>query len=273
MTSTWRMLTDGPATGQWNMAVDEAVFKSVEAGTSPPTLRFYRWEPPAVSLGFGQVVAKSVNERVLADEGIDLVRRPTGGKAVLHHDEVTYSISARHGELPEGRDLLDVYRLVAEAFASGLRRLGLKPSLVPRTKGSTRQKTAVCFEVPASYEVLLEGRKVLGSAQRRTRRGFLQHGSLPLSMDLNLLYRCLHPGEERAPEESEIARWREEMAGLADVAGGGLGWEAVVEALAHGVSERLGVSMESGVLSPEEKALAEALKAEKYANPHWTFRR
>jgi lipoate-protein ligase A len=267
------MIIDGPAPGAWNMAVDEAVFKAVETGASPPTLRFYRWVPPAVSLGLGQIAARSVNQNVLAEEGIDLVRRPTGGKAVLHADEVTYSLCARHEAFPGEKDILDAYRVLAGAFAAGLARLGVVSDLVPRKKGSLRQKTVVCFAVPASYELLVAELKVLGSAQRRTRRGFLQHGSLPLALDLHLLYRCLHPDISAGPKEAHIGRWRKEMAGLSDAAGRPFDWDSVVAALSKGVQESFGVSLIKGRLSSEESALAKTLLDEKYSSSSWTFRR
>ncbi|MCH6567311.1 MAG: lipoate--protein ligase family protein [Nitrospinae bacterium] len=274
MTEEWRLLIDGPAPGAWNMAVDEAIFRAVEASPGPPTLRLYRWAPPAVSLGFGQSSASSVNPDLLAAEGIDLVRRPTAGKAVLHDDEVTYSLAARHGAFPGWQDLLEVYRTVTEAFAVGLGKLGLAAALVPRKPGSLRARTPVCFAVPASYELMVDGRKVLGSAQRRSRSAFLQHGSLPLTLDLALLYRCLHPEEkEEGREDALIARWRGEMAGLGEVAGRRLDWETVASALVQGVEGHLGVTLKEGKLSLEESALAESLAAEKYADPAWTHRR
>lgn len=255
------------------MAVDEAVLLAVEAGKSPPTLRFYRWMPPAVSLGFGQALARSVDEDLLAEKGIDLVRRPTGGKAVLHDDEVTYSLAARHDGFPAGSDLLDTYRTLAEAFASGLGRLGIEASLVPRKRGSLRSKTPVCFEVPASYELVVESRKVLGSAQRRTRQAFLQHGSLPLRLDLPLLYRCLHPGKMNEKEDALVARWRGEMAGLCQAVRQSLEWDSIVEAIVEGVEECLGVTCRKEALSDEEIAAAQSLVSEKYGNPAWTRRR
>lgn len=272
MAKIWRLLIDGPAPGTWNMAVDEAIFRTVQDGSAPPTLRFYRWEPPAVSLGFGQAVEASVNMDVLAEEGFDLVRRPTGGKAALHADEVTYSLSAREKDVPGGKDLLEVYRTVGEAFALGLGELGIPAVMLPRKRGSLRAKTEVCFAVPSSYELMVEGRKVFGSAQRRSRRTFLQHGSLPLSLDLPLLYRCLHPKVEDSEAKALIDRWRMEMAGLSEVAGRKIEWEEVVGALVQGLRKRLRVSLEEENLSFIEIALAESLAAERYTDPAWTHR-
>lgn len=273
MPTAWRLVIDGPAPGAWNMAVDEAILRALEAAPAPPTLRFYRWAPAAVSLGAGQVVEASVNRTVLEQEGIDLVRRPTGGWAVLHDDEVTYSLTARHESIPDGHDLLEVYRVVTEAFAVGLGRLGLDATVVQRERGPIRVKTPVCFAVPASCELVVADRRVFGSAQRRSRHTFLQHGSLPLTLDLPRLYRCLHPEQEADLAEALIAQWRREMAGLNDVAGRPLEWEAVVAALIQGVQDQLGVTLREGSLSPQERTLAESLAAEKYADPAWTCRR
>jgi lipoate-protein ligase A len=266
-------MIDGPATGAWNMAVDEAILRTIEAAPAPPTLRFYRWAAAAVSLGVGQVVEESVNRTVLEQEGIDLVRRPTGGWAVLHDDEVTYSLAAHHEAFPGGHNLREVYRLVTEAFAVGLGRLGLDAGLVESDRSPLRAETPVCFAVPASFELVVGGRKVLGSAQRRSRNAFLQHGSLPLSLDMPRLYRCLHPEHGVGRPEETIARWRKEMAGLNDVAQHPLDWETVVAALIHGVQERIGVELREGALSPQERTLAESLAAEKYEGPAWTYRR
>ena len=173
----WRLIISPAADGAWNMAVDEAVLEAVSSGSAPPTLRFFTWDPACLSLGYNQKAAESCDMGYLKARGFTMVRRRTGGRAVLHEDELTYSISA-DSSLFGGGSVLDVYMMISGALSDGLRAFGVAADLVPAYSDKGKEKSAACFDVPSSFEVAWKGRKIVGSAQFRSGRFFLQHGSI-----------------------------------------------------------------------------------------------
>ncbi len=191
-----------------NMAIDEALLESIGAGNSPPTLRFYGWEPGCLSLGHAQPLG-DIDRLALEAQGWDLVRRPTGGKAILHVDELTYAIIApsRHPALQGG--VLASYRRLSMGLTAGLTRLGLEldpPSAEP-VPGD--QQNPICFETPSAYELTSHGKKLLGSAQLRRRDAILQHGTLPLVGDISricLTLRYQDPQARRISRERLLGR-------------------------------------------------------------------
>ncbi len=189
----WRLIVSPAADGAWNMAVDEALLESVQAGTCPPTLRFFTWDPACLSLGFNQKASESCDMDALRRRGYTMVRRRTGGRAVLHDDELTYSVIA-DSMLFGGGSVLDIYMMISGALADGLKAFGVAADLVPAYSDKGKEKTAACFDVPSSFEVAWKGRKIIGSAQFRSGRYFLQHGSILMSADIDaLLESCALP--------------------------------------------------------------------------------
>ena len=184
----WRFLDSGPNTGAVNMAVDEDLLRRAAQGAAPPTLRFYTWDPPAVSLGRFQHIETAVRTAACRRHGIDIVKRVTGGRAVLHHRELTYSVVARTDNALFPPDVLGTYRIIAGALIAGLHALGINAEMVSRSgrhaslvkKGS---RDPSCFASPSWYEILVAGKKIIGSAQRRIPGAFLQHGSILLDYD------------------------------------------------------------------------------------------
>jgi len=175
----WRLLVDGEALGPWNMGVDEALLSSAIAA-APPTLRLYRWRGPWLSLGYGQ---RLTAERLAACDGagVGVVRRVTGGRAVLHGGDLTYAIAAREEVLPPG--LHASYELVATALRAALLDLGVDARPAPGSASESRPRSFDCFSEPAGDELCSGGRKLLGSSQRRARGGVLQHGSIRVCPD------------------------------------------------------------------------------------------
>ncbi len=160
-------------------------------------LRFYSWARPTISLGRNQNLEKAVDVGFCDSKGLSVVHRPTGGRAVLHDDELTYAIASNDPKQFDGGSIYQTYRRISEALSLGYRRLGLDPVLSPdtvRRNGGRRSENTdfddPCFVSPSRYELMINGRKIAGSAQRRLRRGFLQHGSMPLTCDRNLLARA-----------------------------------------------------------------------------------
>jgi lipoyl(octanoyl) transferase len=189
--TTWRFLDSGPAEGARNMLVDEGLLREAAAGKAQPVLRFYTWSPPAVSLGRFQDEATSVNAAACRERGIDIVRRITGGRAVLHDRELTYSVIAPAGGGLFPDDVLGTYKMIAAALLAGLHNLGIAAEMVSRSgrhadRVLPHTKEPACFASPSWYEILARDRKIIGSAQRRVPGAFLQHGSILIGYDPGL---------------------------------------------------------------------------------------
>ena len=198
----WRFLITEPCDGATNMAIDEAMWRGRQAGTSPPTLRFFAWAPPTVSLGYGQPLDRHVDAEACRRLGVGVVRRPTGGSAIYHDGperELTYSVAATAEDLGVSADLLDTYRWIGRALVRGLRALGAPAEMIPTGRGLGRDP-AFCFARTAAYEIEVSGKKIVGSAQRRQGTSFLQHGAVLLGVDEPRL-RALFP-TTRAPLDS-----------------------------------------------------------------------
>lgn len=256
----WRLLDTPPAPGAWNMAVDDALAESVRAG-GPPVLRVYRWNPPCLSLGRNQPTDGYDREEI-ARRGLDVVRRPTGGRAVLHHRELTYSVAAREGELGGPRQ---AYAAINRALVAGLRRLGVPAHLQPAgTERAPLPSLAPCFEQPVEGEVTAAGRKLVGSAQRTERGVMLQHGSLPIEDDQSAVAALLR-ADARGPAP-------EPPATLADLLGAAPTWDALVDALAAGWAETLCVALRRDDVTGEEERGAEGFRV-RYEDPAWTWHR
>ncbi len=198
----WRMIKTDPLSGAMNMALDEVLLDSVQAGTSPPVVRLYRWQPQAVTLGYGQRGAGQVNAEYCQAEGIDIVRRLTGGRAVLHDQEVTYSVISRQEGL-FSLGILESYRTIAEVLLHCLKRFGLDAELVGRHAGTTtdsKVEQSACFTAPAQFEICCSGKKTCGSSQKREQDSFLQHGSIPVNIDLHKLFCALNTDSKASVE-------------------------------------------------------------------------
>ena len=257
------------------MAVDEAILRAVAAEQAPPTLRLYAWEPACLSLGRGQPLA-DVDLEAVQVAGFDLVRRPTGGKAILHVDELTYSVAVLEVEPRVVGSIVESCRRLSAGLVGGLERLGIADIAADRRVAPPLAgggKGPVCFEVPSDYEITTGGRKLVGSAQMRAQGAVLQHGALPLYGDITricpLLSACPDPARVRA------------RATTVEQALGSFGsaqdkrpvtWDGVADALAAGFAEALNLHLEPGTLTDEEHAWAERLRAEKYAADDWTHR-
>ena len=194
---SWRLLITPPARGAWNMALDEAILEHIGRGASLPTLRLYAWDPACLSLGHAQPFA-DVDIGRLRAHGWEVVRRATGGRAILHTDELTYSVigSAEDPLLAGG--VLESYNRLAGALLHAVQRLGLPVEMKEGKANPTGTSNPVCFEVPSTYEITVHGKKLIGSAQARKKEGVLQHGSLPLTGDLTRICQALVFDDESA---------------------------------------------------------------------------
>ena len=272
----WRLLRHGPATGALNMARDEAIGRAVAARLSPPTLRLYAWDPPCVSLGRHQSLL-SVDAMGCTLRGYQIVRRPTGGRAVLHTDELTYSVIARSDTPLVMGSVLDSYLRLSLGLAGGLARLGIQVETAPETNHVGPDASAACFEVPSAYEIVARPqrepnaglRKLLGSAQCRRADYVLQHGSLPLCGDLTRLVDCLTFDKE-AERQALRRSLSEHAATVHEILGHEVTLEEAASAMAEGFAAALGLDLVPGELSETEESWSAELARSKYGHPEWT---
>ncbi|MFI5167087.1 MAG: biotin/lipoate A/B protein ligase family protein [Thermoanaerobaculales bacterium] len=262
----WRLLDDGAHPGAWNMAVDEAIGEAVDAGAAPPTLRLYRWDPACLSLGFSQP-HEVADARFCAAHAIGVVRRPTGGRAVLHHLELTYAVAARLDAAPFSPDLQAAYQAICRALVAGLATLGVRAELsgVPNGGNIRPTQPIPCFIGPAAGEVVVGSRKLVGSAMRRVGNAILQHGSILEGWDGALQAGCLG-----LPDDREL---RPAVVTLGELLGTALAREALARAIARGFEARFEIALKPAALTAGEGARATVLERERYGHERFTIHR
>jgi lipoyl(octanoyl) transferase len=259
----WRFIDTGRGSAAYNMALDEAISLSVKKEAAPPTLRLYGWAAPSVTIGYFQKISEiDVDYCMLND--IPVVRRITGGRAILHADEITYSFSVRtKGQFSGG--LIESYRRISAAFHQAFIKAGISPELIlnSRTRRLSSQRgvtSPLCFESASYGELTIQGMKVIGSAQKRWSDGLLQQGSIPFFLD-----------------REEIGR----VFGLTNTTGTMAGLTAIVpdldaeqfkNAVRLSFEETFNIQWSLSPLSKEELSLAQVLE-EKYLSRQWNFRR
>jgi len=270
--NTWRLLYTPPSNGAWNMAVDESILEHIHRGESQPTLRLYAWDPPCLSLGRAQSLADVDMQRVKAN-GWEVVRRATGGRAILHTDELTYSVTGSTEEPVLAGGVLESYNRLAQALLFAMRELGLPVELKEDASHASNgiSPNPVCFEVPSTYEITVNGKKLIGSAQARRQEGVLQHGSLPLIGDLTRICQALVFKDEAAREVA-AQRLLTRATTVESVIGVETDWETAAQAFVHGFESQLGIHFQRGEMSRSESERADELVKDKYAHPSWTER-
>jgi len=248
--STWRLLDTGALPASLNMAIDEALLQLHARGESPPTLRFYQWSPAAVSLGYFQR-KHSIDLAACRRRGLDVVRRPTGGRAVLHLNDLTYSIiaGARDG-VPFS--LAAAYRLLCEGLLSGFRLLGFEAELGCESTRSSQGD--ICFLRSAIGDIVFQGKKFLGNAQTWSGSSMLQHGSITLQPQSETWAMILAPGS--ISQEALCERLRARTTSLEEIVGRSVEPDEVKRALREGMARALGTEFQEGELSADEWALA-----------------
>src|SRR5262245_24511652 len=245
------------------MALDEALLRGRIEKRSLPTLRFFAWAPPTLSLGYGQSLDRRIDLEAATTLGIGVVRRLTGGSAILHEGpdlEVTYSVVAASGDFAGADDLLATYRWIGAALERGLRRLGAPAAMVPVQPSDPAALPAFCFARTGSYELEVAGRKLVGSAQRRQGDAFLQHGSIMLGAAPDRLRRVF-------PGDADPLRG---MTTLEAVLGRRPSFEETAAALAEGFRDAHGIALRPGGLDRDEEEAMRSLAYDKYGTRDWT---
>lgn len=274
---TWRLLHTGNRSSAENMAIDEAVLIAVSEGESPPTLRFYGWDPATLSIGYFQKVKKEVNRDRIRANGLGFVRRPTGGRAVLHDREVTYSVILSEDYPGMPTSVTDSYRVISTGLLEGFRELGLQAEMVPLETEEEKVQyaslgSAACFDSPSNYELVVEGRKVAGSAQTRQRGVILQHGSILLDLDVDLLFDVLRFPSERVKERVKRGFLNKAVA-INQLRQHPVSFDEAVLAMTRGVEKGLQIRLEPGELTPREQELAQQLVSSRYGRDEWNFKK
>ena len=254
----WRLIEDRPRDACANMAIDEAIFIAFEKGLVPKTIRLYGWNPPAISVGCFQKISKLFDQKRLEEISLDLVRRPTGGRAVFHEEELTYSIVSGLDTFSES-SIVESYRIISHALIKGLKNLGISAEISSRKKRGSGMVSASCFSSPSLYEVLVQGKKVIGSAQKRSKKGLLQQGSILLNLDRERWTTIFNSADNT-------------MISLQEILNRKISSQEVSEALIMAISESIG-ALFHGELTPFEKKISERLKKEKYSTKEWNFQR
>jgi lipoate-protein ligase A len=260
---SWDLLIDpDPRRGAANMAVDEYLFSSL--GKEPQTIvRFYSWSRPTASLGYSQPAEKILDLDYCRSNGIDVVRRMTGGKLVLHWREITYSIASSDTER-FSPTLAESYRMISAAIICGLEKMGLRARLAGPPPSSYLKGNMPCFAYPARDEIEIDRRKIVGSAQKRVAGRFLQHGSIPLQDDEGLLRRISLAQDE----ESEMRR-----ISISEALGREVDREWAVECLVKGMAEHFGVRFEPLTLGAAAEDAIRRIQERRYEDEAWTLGR
>jgi len=253
------------------MAVDEAILESVGKRETRPTLRLYGWDPASLSLGYSQDF-RDVDLERLRKSGWGLVRRLTGGRAILHADELTYSVIAPTNEPLVSGSLLESYNRIARGLMGALRNLDLPVEINEYTPGLNSNAVGpVCFEVPSAYEITIHGKKLIGSAQARRKEGVLQHGSLPLFGDLGRITQVLNYKNE-VDRQDALVRLLNRATTVETVLGRKVNRETAAQAFVEAFRDEFGLRFEQGELSKNEQDRAIELVNFKYSQQEWTRR-
>ena len=247
----WRFLDGGWATGARQMAVDDALLTLCGRGEAPPTVRLFGFRPACLSLGRFQPA-----DHVPRPPGIDLVRRPTGGGAVVHRGDICYSIVLPLSHPLAAGGIRPSYQRLARGLAAGLEALGLPP-LDTATASRSSPRSGWCFEDIAAHELTLAGRKLVGSAQARRESALLQQGSIPALSG---------PEPAEAPQATPV--W---ATSLQVALGRPVTWDELAEALIRGFARAWGIEIRPGELTADEEQLARRLESERYTDRDWTF--
>ncbi|MFF5995404.1 biotin/lipoate A/B protein ligase family protein [Lysinibacillus sp. KU-BSD001] len=273
----WYFINSGPCRPSFNMALDEALLNWHSEKLIPPVIRFYEWNPATLSIGYFQRVHKDIDLDEVRRQGLGFVRRPTGGRAVLHEHELTYSIIVEEDYPNMPKTVTEAYRVLSEGILQGFQNLGLDAYFsVPDTKEKQQDlknpKSAVCFDAPSWYELVVEGKKVAGSAQTRQKGVILQHGAILLDLDEEKLLSVFKFSSEAIREKMRVKLPEKAVAinGLVDKP---FTVEQCIVAFKQGFQAALEIELIPYELTPEQLAYVEQLEKEKYANDEWNFRK
>ncbi|MDZ7611198.1 MAG: biotin/lipoate A/B protein ligase family protein [Candidatus Moranbacteria bacterium] len=248
----WRLLDLSQDAGAKQMAIDEAILRARIKNQVPNTLRFYTWAPPAITVGFFQDIEEEVDIEKVKKQGVDIVRRYTGGGAVFHNKEITYSLALTEKET--SRDVVKSYEKICAGLIEGLKMLGLKASFSPIN------------------DILANGKKISGNAQTRKEGVILQHGTILLDVEVEKMFSLLKVPDEKIKDKL-IKNVKERVTSLKRETNGNLSAEEIKQALTKGFEKVFGISFIQSGLIAEEIKTADRLYKEKYLSDAWNYQR
>lgn len=258
------------------MAMDEALLNFVSRGEIDPVIRFYTWNPATLSIGYFQRLQKEIDIEKVKEKGYGLVRRQTGGRGVLHDQELTYSVIVpeSHPEMP--KTVTEAYRVISQGLLEGFKELGFETYFaVPRSKEEREKlkqpRSSVCFDAPSWYELVVEGRKIAGSAQTRQKGVILQHGSILKDIDVDDLFDMFIFKNERLKEKMKNA-FTDKAVAINDISDTKVSLEQMEKAFEKGFQKGLNINFKPLKLTEAQKAEIKELEA-KYKSDEWTYRK
>lgn len=276
MTETWNFINTGSQDPYYNMAMDEALLNFVSRGEIDPVIRFYTWNPATLSIGYFQRLQKEIDIEKVNEKGFGLVRRQTGGRGVLHDKELTYSVIVpeSHPNMPS--TITEAYRVISQGLLEGFKNLGFETYFaVPRSKEEREKlkqpRSSVCFDAPSWYELVVEGRKIAGSAQTRQKGVILQHGSILRDIDIDELFDMFIFKNDRLKAKMKEA-FVEKAVAINDISDTHITLSEMEKAFEEGF--KTGLNIEFKPLELSEQQLAEVKELEeKYRSDDWMFRK
>ncbi|BGE82344.1 lipoate--protein ligase family protein [Staphylococcus petrasii] len=276
MTETWNFINTGSHDPYYNMAMDEALLNFVSRGEIDPVIRFYTWNPATLSVGYFQRLTKEIDIDKVKEKGFGLVRRQTGGRGVLHDKELTYSVIVpeSHPDMPS--TVTEAYRVISEGLLKGFKILGFDAYFaIPRSKEEREKlkqpRSAVCFDAPSWYELVVEGRKIAGSAQTRQKGVILQHGSLLQDVDVDELFDMFIFKNERLKDKMKKA-FVDKAVAINDISDRHISIEEMEKAFEEGFKKGLNIDFKPLTLTDAQLAEVKELE-EKYRSDDWLYKK
>lgn len=273
----WYFIDSGPCAPSYNMALDEALLDWHSEGLIPPVIRFYEWNPATLSIGYFQSVEKEIDMEAVNRLGLGFVRRPTGGRGVLHEHELTYSVivSENYPDMPA--TVTEAYRVISEGLLKGFQSLGLEayfsiPNTPDQLQALKNPKTAVCFDTPSWYELVVEGKKVAGSAQTRQKGVILQHGAILLDLDDEKLVQTFKFSSNEVREKMKNSINQKAVA-INKLLQKSIPIDICKAAFKKGFAEALNIEMVPFRLNQEQIDYVKTLERQRYANDAWNFKK
>ncbi len=254
MSEEWRFLNTGFSDAFTNMAVDRAIMMATSEGCVPPTVRFYGWVPSAISIGYFQSLKEEVDLGMCKNLGVDYVRRITGGGAVFHEKELTYSIVLPEGHPSVSENILESYKRICGGIMKGLNNFGLECSYRPIN------------------DILSSGKKISGNAQTRQKKTLLQHGTILLDVDVDKMFSILKVPSEKMKDKL-IKNVKESVTSVSSVFGRSVSFDELVVDMKKGFEEEFDVELVEGTLTDYEKKLSEGFKKNIFSNSDWNHKR
>ena len=276
MTEIWNFTNTGSKNPYYNMAMDEALLNFVSRGEIDPVIRFYTWNPATLSIGYFQRLQKEIDIDKVKEKGYGLVRRQTGGRGVLHDKELTYSVIVpeSHPNMPS--TVTEAYKIISQGLLEGFKNLGFETYFaIPRSKEERdklkQPRSSVCFDAPSWYELVVEGRKIAGSAQTRQKGVILQHGSILQDIDIDDLFDMFKFKNERLKAKVK-ENFVQKAVAINDISNQHITLNEMENAFEAGFKKGLNIDFKPLELTEKQPEEVQELE-DKYRSEAWMYRK